>query len=258
MSSEHSYVLRVLLILLSIKLFLINYLQKNLRISDKKHYREDKCLRIVLYSQYLSFFNSLFLFGYFFMIYYNGSQYLLLEILASLCQKASEFCLTMLLVLLASGYTIIYHDIEEHNDAYLIFFFLFGMILLIFDGLSFLTKNQETIFHKDQSIVGYFMSSFEIIFVIWFFFNLKERLNELRNKNFAKSLLPLGLTWWGGKILVIYCTSRVEIRDVWQWYGYGMMGVELAVVLQIIKMLTLETAYHKVSYKGSAILDVTH
>lgn len=185
LSSEQTEALPLLFILFIFKCFITYYSYIHKKKSDARHFRTDYCLNMLFISQFASALGTLFSMYYYYRIQTVGSCFLVFPIIASLLQRMSEFILNVLLVLLATGYTVSYHDIEQHNDADLLFFYLFGMLILIFDGLTFISYNSEHDFHSDYSLIGYFINGLNYLMGIWFFVNVYWLSNEQRYKSYA-------------------------------------------------------------------------
>jgi len=122
-------------------------------------------LNISISSQFMSiFFKSL----HFWIFSYNGQGFAFFDFMADALEVISHLMLSILFILIASGWVIKYRDFPE-PDVYIPIVLAVSLINLMIVGLGRITDDAYNKFSDFETIPGYFVILIRILLWFWFF-----------------------------------------------------------------------------------------
>ena len=101
------------------------------------------------------------------MISWNGSAFFFFNFVSQTLNHMSQYLVTILLILLARGWTILFNSIDEF-ELFLPISILIGVFKVIIIGLGKMEDNKAVFFHRYDSFIGWILVLFNLGLYIYF------------------------------------------------------------------------------------------
>jgi len=101
---------------------------------------------------------------------YDGEGHLVLDILSKVAQAFSEMTMTILLISLASGWTVTYQeiDLDENMEIYVPVIALVSMIHVLVSALTFIDDDSQHKYHDFAGVQGWVLLATKMLLWIYF------------------------------------------------------------------------------------------
>ena len=169
----------------------------------------------------------------------------------------AQFTITCLLILIATGWSITFTDVED-MDLYIPLAILVGLMHMIIVGLGRLTEEDPYRYHDYDSWAGIVISVLKLCFAGLFFFFIKRTHDkaQAKLKKFIVQLGVLGGVYILSMPFVILILGPLCQPHQQHWVvTVGNMGMQAAAMLTLAFLFTSkQSAYYSLSVKGKAIL----
>jgi len=189
----------------------------------------------------------------------NGSGSFVLDLLSQAAGIFAQFVMTLLIIMIASGWSIDYYKIEE-LDLYIPLALMIGVFHVIIVGIGRINDDDPTKFHDYESIPGWIIMAFKLIFFFVFIFfahrTYSNAGNNAEKKEFFVRFSILGTIYLVAlPIIVITSTMFVApyVRNKVIVLGTLTLQIGASIIMTYL-LSSKKSKYHAVSMKGRTLL----
>jgi len=189
----------------------------------------------------------------------NGVGSFVLDLLSQAFGTFSQFTMTLLLILIASGWSIDFHRFDE-LDLYLPLTIMVGIFHIVIVGVGRINDEDPTKFHDYENIPGYIIMSFIMIFYALFAYFVYSTYHKPDSssdrRNFYKRFSVFGTIYLLALPLIVFISSvfvAPYVRN--KVIILGTLAIQIGTMITLTYLLgSKKSKYNQVSLKGKTLL----
>jgi hypothetical protein len=179
---------------------------------------------------------------------YDGEGLTVLHIVSVMAEVMSEFVMSLLLVLLSSGWTVTYSDFYK-TEGYVLLVALLVVFHMIVAGLTELTSDAYHKYHDYEGIQGILLVGARMAMLVYFLYGIfsTRRLSKAKAAPFLRVLTITGcvhLFAFPALIIVCFFAAHYVRHKI---ITIGAIVVQTATMCFLLRLFSGNTIYTKVS-----------
>jgi len=189
----------------------------------------------------------------------NGTGAFVMDVLSQAFGVFAQFIITVLLILIASGWSIDFFKIEE-LDLYLPMVIMVGIFHVVIVGVGRVNDEDPMKFHDYESIPGWIIMFFRVIFFAVFAYFINKTNSKAGNNTEKKEFLfrfgILGAVYLLALPIIVTISSLVVapyVRN--KLIVLGTLAIQIGASITLTYLLSSKKSkYHQISMKGRTLL----
>jgi hypothetical protein len=202
-----------------------------------------------------AFLSLMFMCGHIWAYSYNGQGFVLLDFLAQALEVISQLVLSVLFILLSSGWTLKYREYPE-ADIYIPVTLLVTMLHVLIVGFGRITDDSHYKFSDYEGEAGMLLVLLRVGMWLWFVYCIKGLLKSLtgRQAMFTQYFSVLASAYFLALPVIVVISWGFVPYARHKVVTFGTWLIQVLAIAALSHLFSEKSSYYKMSTMSSSVL----